>query len=574
VKQYPDEFLTEGSHGRCQQLLVDAGLAEGVVLDLGCASGRLAEPVSELGLEYVGADIDRAELDELAARGFETHELDLSVGEDDLVTAIDALVGDRSLAAVVLLDVVEHLVDPVTTLRALGRLAAKHEGLSLVVSIPNATHLDVGIKLLLGRWDVTDTGLLDDTHVRFFNERLVGETLARAGWAEVAASDVILPFSDQLFPADAPALRPGTPLRQLLWRIRMAADPHGETYQFVRRFEHAPDRVAERRKEELDRYERDDAFLTLVVRASTSETGSIELLLRDVASQRNRDVEVLVTHSDRDELTVNVPEGLEDAVRIIETPSAVDWRDVAIGAARGRYIAMLDDRTQLSPRYVETIQRAAEALPGRVVQLGAVVAPSEAWGDDYENVVLDDVVEQLEPIDLDPLDLVGSSPFGSVSLEAHAVPRQVWATNGLRFDPDAGDASPTLFLLRAIELCGIVRSGERVVAVHPSVPRSLAGDIETLQKHLSLAPMVVPEGAGAQLLALRQAVASVIPERDALVDQLATAHDQIETLSWHLRHRDDELTQVSEEARVMRSRVMRRLTSRARRRLGTLLRRI
>ena len=54
---------------------------------------------------------------------------------------------------------------------------------------------------------------------------LLNERLVAAGWAEAAVHDVPLPISDQLFPADAPALRPGAPLRQLLARVRTAADP-------------------------------------------------------------------------------------------------------------------------------------------------------------------------------------------------------------------------------------------------------------------------------------------------------------------------------------------------------------
>ena len=176
------------------------------------------------------------------ARGFEGHVLDLSGDEDAVHGALAALVGDRPLAAVLLLDVIEHLVDPGPLLRALARLDAERGGVHLIASIPNVTHVDVGIKVLLGRWDLTKIGLLDDTHVRFYNERLVNETLAGGGWVEADADDVVNPFSDQLFPADAPALRPGVPIRQLLWRLRMAAAGHGETYQFVRRYVRDPRR--------------------------------------------------------------------------------------------------------------------------------------------------------------------------------------------------------------------------------------------------------------------------------------------------------------------------------------------
>ena len=42
------------------------------------------------------------------------------------------------------------------------------------------------------------------------HERLVREVLAGGGWVEADADDVVNAFSDQLFPADAPALPPPT----------------------------------------------------------------------------------------------------------------------------------------------------------------------------------------------------------------------------------------------------------------------------------------------------------------------------------------------------------------------------
>jgi hypothetical protein len=569
VTRYQEQFGEQGSHGHAHRLLGDAALTPGVVLDLGCSSGPLAEPVASLGHTYVGADVDRSALDKLAERGFESHELDLTLGEDELLAALERLLDGRSLAAVLLLDVLEHLVEPEVVLRVLGRLAGDHAGLRVVVSIPNVTHVDVGIKLLLGRWDLTDIGLLDDTHLRFFNHRLVHRLMVGTGWVEDAVDDVVNPFSDQLFPADAPALRPGTPLRQLLWRVRMAADPYGETYQFVRRYRFDLDTAAELAgvDDEATVRGRDDVFLTVLVQApdAAPATGPEGLagLLGDVARQADGDVEVLVAHHAG--AAADVAEALDDAaVRHVVTPPGQDWRDAAVAEARGRYVAVLDHRTRLSSRYLTTLREMVEAMPGRVVQLG-VRSASQA---DLAGVAeIDDVVGKLEAVPLDPLDLVTGAPFGPVALDGHAVPRQAWAVDGLHFTDHADEAAQTLFLLDAIELCGIVRSSEPVAVVHPSALRDLSADLDFLHKHLSLHPLVVPEGAGPQLLAFRQAMATVVPERDALAHELAAVRDQVGTLSLHLRSRDAELAQLREAWE-------RRLVIRARRKLGALKRRL
>ena len=52
---------------------------DGVVLDLGCGYGHVSEPIRDLGLTYVGLDIDREALTDLEQRGFEVGTLDLQV---------------------------------------------------------------------------------------------------------------------------------------------------------------------------------------------------------------------------------------------------------------------------------------------------------------------------------------------------------------------------------------------------------------------------------------------------------------------------------------------------------------
>ena len=613
MKEYPDHFLEEGSHGHCYELLAEAKLGDGVVLDLGCATGQLAEPFAALGNTYVGADIEAGALAELTERGFEGHVVDLSVGVDELAAAIEEVLDGRPLAAVLLLDVLEHLMDPVQALRGIAKLAERHPGVELVVSIPNVTHLDVGIKLLMGRWDMTDTGLLDDTHVRFFNEDRVRTTLAEAGWAEAAVKDVALPVSDQLFPVDAPALRPGTPLRQLLYRIRTAADPHAETYQFVRRFTHDP-AAAATTLDAVQRESREDTdarLLTVVVRLDGSESapvaeppatdaddatppgatdaddatppragdaparaaaGPIDGLLGDLGRQTTADVELLVSHPADIRPAVTVPAGLglgeRVPVRFVPTGPGDDWRGAAFAAAQGRYVTMLERHTRLTAGYVETVRQAVDVLPGQVVQVGAVAASTAATTGVAD---VDELVPTFERVALDPLDLVSVAPFGPAPLGAHAIPRQAFAANGLRFDAEAGDTIDTLFLLGAVELCGIVRSSEPAVVLHPAGLHSLSLDVESLQKRLGLTPMVIPEGAGPMLLALRVAAGSAVPERDALAEQVSALRDQVASLAWHLRVREEELEQARAEAASLRHAVERNIGIRARRKIGEVL---
>ena len=214
--RYPPVYDEHGSTGHTVALLRDAPAAPGVVLDLGCGSGAVAEPLRDLGFDYVGCDVDAEALAHLADRGFETHDLSLAQPEGELTAALRTVLGARPLAAVLALDVLEHLVDPAVVLRAILPLVIEARTPSpLVISIPNVAHFDVAAKLLLGRWDVDAGGLLDDTHVRFFSEGELGRLLTAGGWEIEATADTVAEVSDQCWPVDAPTLRPGAPLREL-----------------------------------------------------------------------------------------------------------------------------------------------------------------------------------------------------------------------------------------------------------------------------------------------------------------------------------------------------------------------
>jgi 2-polyprenyl-3-methyl-5-hydroxy-6-metoxy-1,4-benzoquinol methylase len=86
------------------------------------------------------------------------------------------------------LDVLEHLVDPWL---AVERLVTDHlvEGGSLIVSLPNVRHHSVLWPLLVrGRWNYTDDGLLDRTHLRFFTKQSALSLAMNVGKVELIRS--------------------------------------------------------------------------------------------------------------------------------------------------------------------------------------------------------------------------------------------------------------------------------------------------------------------------------------------------------------------------------------------------
>ena len=79
-----------------------------------------------------------------------------------------------------MLDVLEHLVDPADVLRRV-RSHLRPGGVGLV-SLPNVAHWSVRKELAMGRFEYTPSGLLDETHLRFFTLHTGSALIEDAGW--------------------------------------------------------------------------------------------------------------------------------------------------------------------------------------------------------------------------------------------------------------------------------------------------------------------------------------------------------------------------------------------------------
>lgn len=137
------------------------------LLDVGAADGLLARHLTERGWKVTGIEGDPA----MAAAGATHCERMLEVDLNRGVPVLDGL-----FDAIVCGDILEHLADPTAVLRAL--VAALAPGGDVVVSVPNVAHLWMRLSLLAGRFDYSERGILDRTHLRFFTRRTLDALLA------------------------------------------------------------------------------------------------------------------------------------------------------------------------------------------------------------------------------------------------------------------------------------------------------------------------------------------------------------------------------------------------------------
>lgn len=143
------------------------------VLDVGCWTGDLGRALIGRGCQVSGLEVDE-EAAELARA-----DLDQVVVADLNSSPTSEHFPPASFDVVIFADVLEHLQDPVAVLADAAALL-KPDG-RVVISVPNITHGSVRLALLQGRWSYTDTGLLDATHIRFFNRAGVLEMFSAAG---------------------------------------------------------------------------------------------------------------------------------------------------------------------------------------------------------------------------------------------------------------------------------------------------------------------------------------------------------------------------------------------------------
>jgi 2-polyprenyl-3-methyl-5-hydroxy-6-metoxy-1,4-benzoquinol methylase len=146
----------------------------GRVLDVGCGRAALGGAIRELGWEVWGIEQSGEACATAAKRLDRLVEADLH----DL-DRVDAALGATRFDALVFSDVLEHVYDPLGVLEKY--LAFVRPGGKVLISVPNAVVWTNRLRLLLGRVEYADTGVMDRTHIRFFTFRTARRLVEAAG---------------------------------------------------------------------------------------------------------------------------------------------------------------------------------------------------------------------------------------------------------------------------------------------------------------------------------------------------------------------------------------------------------
>ncbi len=142
------------------------------VLDIGCGTGSITLQVNKgLGNNILGVepDQDRARL--ARERGIEV----ISGYADS-----DFFASHGLFDVIVFSDVLEHLASPSDMIMMASEALAP--GGKILASIPNVAHWSVRLRLLIGRFDYTDIGIMDATHLRWFTARTACQLFEKCGF--------------------------------------------------------------------------------------------------------------------------------------------------------------------------------------------------------------------------------------------------------------------------------------------------------------------------------------------------------------------------------------------------------
>ncbi|QAX86216.1 hypothetical protein C2E19_21260 [Pseudomonas sp. DTU12.3] len=210
----------------------DAGA---IHIDLGCGYAAIARQIESGDVRYIGFDANQESVKTLQNHGIEAYELDLR-DHDAVVAQLASLCEKYPTVTISILDVIEHLDYDCVLLSRIKEAFSSEQKVSLIISVPNSSHIDVAIKLLAGDYDYLDTGLLDKTHTVVYTEKNLSEVTRKNGWREVAARDYHLEFSEQFSKQSSVILNRDVGIGGDLRKLKAILDPASDVYQFVRAY--------------------------------------------------------------------------------------------------------------------------------------------------------------------------------------------------------------------------------------------------------------------------------------------------------------------------------------------------
>lgn len=338
-----------------------------LVLDVGAADGSVARHLVERGCRVVGIEIDPE-----AAAAAERYCERVVVGDVEALD-LDAAVPETDFDVVLLLDVLEHLREPVPALKTLAERAKPHA--RLIISLPNVTHAALRLQLLAGRFQYTEKGLLDRTHLHFFDRPAVEQLIAEAGLTVVDRMRITAPLTATEIP-----IEPGDFPAEVVAVASSGED--ADTYQFIyicarggpQPTSASLGEVLQRRYVEAERLRIEAADYARTLEARVAELAQLETDARERSDWLDRELRERMEELERvyDELThakldLAVKDGQLAQMRTELAPirARLDHAEQVLGYARHRIVDRVSNATKRVPAIHHGVKRVTEGVAYR-----------------------------------------------------------------------------------------------------------------------------------------------------------------------------------------------------------------
>ncbi len=191
------------------------------VLEIGSSSGSQTRTMTE----KLGCTVHAVEIDPNAAEHARPYCASMIVGSVESMTTEDLAAG-APYDVILFADVLEHLYDPRAAIEKVRPLLAP--GGYLLVSIPNVTHSALVFEMMQGRFEYRDYGLLDSTHIRFFDRMAVLKLFEQAQYHIDHLEPVVVKPADTEF-----ATQLASESDQAMFDYMRRRNPDSDTFQFV-----------------------------------------------------------------------------------------------------------------------------------------------------------------------------------------------------------------------------------------------------------------------------------------------------------------------------------------------------
>ena len=178
-KQHYDFELQLDNPANVHRIEMDMIAHGALVLDVGCHTGIMGEVLKDRKqCKVIGIDTD---IDALhIARGRLQAALLIDIEQNDWADHLRNE-GYHNFDVIIFGDVLEHTQQPERILLHAKELLKL--GGTIIVSVPNIANWRIRFGLLFGRFDYTESGILDRTHLRFFTKRSAIALLENAGYS-------------------------------------------------------------------------------------------------------------------------------------------------------------------------------------------------------------------------------------------------------------------------------------------------------------------------------------------------------------------------------------------------------